>query len=243
MSRSNRRGYQKRVKTRPGGPQRPRRGRSGTKDPVVSNESDRVDETPVTEQETATDQVSEEDVEPSPATDQVPEDVEPSPATDEVPVEAEPQPMDEPPSLMPDWVIEQAREQGIQIGKRRRVVRRPAVVEPAVREEPAEVNRIAYGSPRDDGMLTRPGESDGKRSFAEVEAALERARAENAELRRRLAVLEALAEERADRIRDLRRFQRSPRGARKADREAQTVEPDLEPFVWSGEITLEDTTP
>ena len=164
-------------------------------------------------------------------------------ATDQPPVKEQPHPMDEPPSVMPDWVIEQAREQGIEIGERPKVIRESDVEEPAVTQERAEVDQIAYGSPDDDGLLTRPGDSDGNRPVAEVEAALERQRAENAELRRRLGALEALAEERADQIRDLRRFLRLLQGARKADHGARTIEPDLEPFVWSGEITLEDTTP
>ena len=214
MSRSNRR--PKRGMTRFSSPQSPHPDRSGAKDPVVSNESNRVEETPVMEQGTASDQL---------------------------PVMEQPHQMDEPPSVMPDWVIEQAREQGIEIGERPTVIRESAVEEPAVTEERAEVDQIAYGSQHDDGILTRPGDSVGKRSVAEVEAALERQRAENAELRRRLRVLEALAEERADRIRDLRRSLRLLQGARKADPGARTIEPDLEPFDWSGEITLEDTRP
>ena len=228
MSRSNRR--QKRGMTRSGSPQRPHPGRSGAKDPVVSNESNRVEETPVMEQGTATDQPPGEGEQPPRATDQPP-------------VMEQPHPMDEPPSVMPDWVIEQAREQGIEIGERPTVIRESDVEEPAVTQERAEVDQIAYGSPDDDGILTRPGDSNGNRSVAEVEAALERQRAENAELRRRLGALEALAEERADQIRDLRRFLRLLQGARKADHGARTIEPVFEPFVWSGEITLEDTTP
>ena len=216
MSRSKRRGWQKRGTTSSGSPKRPQPKRSGAKNPVVSNEPTPVEETPVMEQGTATDQP---------------------------PVKEQPHPMDEPPSVMPDWVIEQAREQGIEIGVRPTVIRESDVEEPAVTQERAEVEQIAYGSPDDDGILTRPGDSNGNRSVAEVEAALERQRAENAELRRRLGALEALAEERADQIRDLRRFLRLLQGARKADHGARTIEPDLEPFVWSGEITLEDTTP
>ena len=216
MSRSNRRGWQKRGTTRSGSPKGPQPKRSGAKNPVVSNEPTPVEQTPVMEQRTATDQL---------------------------PLKEQPHHMDEPPPMMPDWVIEQAREQGIEIGERPTVIRESDVEEPAVTQERAEVDQIAYGSPDDDGILTRPGDSNGNRSVAEVEAALERQRAENAELRRRLGALEALAEERADQIRDLRRFLRLLQSARKADLGARTIEPDLEPFVWSGEITLEDTTP
>jgi virulence-associated protein VagC len=89
------------------------------------------------------------------------------------------------------------------------------------------------------GLLPR-ALPDGPKALAEMETALERQQAENAELRRRIAVAEALADERAERIEDLRLSLRLLMGPDPSDDVVETPGPILRPLVWSGEITLED---
>jgi hypothetical protein len=86
------------------------------------------------------------------------------------------------------------------------------------------------------GLLVRAPREDPDR----LETALERLRAENAELRRRLDVAEALANERAARIRDLRLSLRMLPPTNPPARTIEAPESSNIPFVWSGEITQVD---
>jgi len=81
---------------------------------------------------------------------------------------------------------------------------------------------------------------DAPKALAEMETGLERQQAENAELRRRIAVAEALADERAERVEDLRLSLRLLMGPDASDNVVETPGPILRSLVWSGEITLED---
>jgi len=91
------------------------------------------------------------------------------------------------------------------------------------------------------GLLPYKAPADTPESLAEIETALERQVEESAELRRRLAVADALADERAERIRDLRLSLRMLLGTNAPeDVVVETPDPVLRRFVWSGEITRED---
>jgi predicted DNA-binding transcriptional regulator AlpA len=84
------------------------------------------------------------------------------------------------------------------------------------------------------GLLLHTARAEQDGPLSGLESALERLRAENAELRRRLNVAEALANERAAQIADLRLSLRMLPTANPA----RTVEArESSPFVWSGEIT------
>jgi hypothetical protein len=92
------------------------------------------------------------------------------------------------------------------------------------------------------GLLPYAAPADAPESLAEMETALERQVEENAELRRRLSVAEILADERAERIRDLRLALRMVPASNPPEDVVETPEPVHSPFVWSGEITQEDPT-
>jgi hypothetical protein len=90
-----------------------------------------------------------------------------------------------------------------------------------------------------EGLLPRSSEADQPGIVTELEAELERRMRENAQLRRRLAAAEALADERAERIRELGLSLRAL--WRGGPPEAETTRvPDPRPLVWSGEIALKD---
>lgn len=103
-----------------------------------------------------------------------------------------------------------------------------------------EAWRIPVSDLMSEGLLTRAADAGPAIVVGELEAELERQQAENTELRARLAVAETLADERADRIRELRLSVRMLLGMEPPEGVAVTHGPDARPFVWSGEIALKD---
>ena len=100
--------------------------------------------------------------------------------------------------------------------------------------------RIPVADLVSEGLLSRSADAGLPTVVAELETELERLQAENAEMRRRLAVAETLADERAGEIRELRLSLRMLLDTEPPGHGTVTRRRDPRPFVWSGEIALKD---
>ena len=130
-------------------------------------------------------------------------------------------------------------EAALATGRHRSTLRRYVGAErfPNAYRGPGGAWRIPIADVLNAGLLPYPRQVDPQGTLAGLETALERLKAENAELRHRLDMSDALAEERAERIEDLRLYLGMLTPTDPPEEIAEEPESAVGHFVWSGEIT------